>query len=423
MQSHRESGLTWSPACEGHLADRLYDRLDSVVRALSQCQPDEAPAYTLAQGAAGLAVCFKYLATSGVVLSASNFSGLAGQWFDVAAERLASARSWPSLFEGYLGVGWAAHYLSGPDAETASVCSEIDSHLLASLRDPDWRPHFDLLHGLSGALVYVSCRAGSATSTLATAEILTRISGFFSEPSVGAGKAVFSSRALLREADRERFPDGYYNTGMAHGAAGLVAAICMVERGALLHSDALADAGATLDWLESMAIAAPGKRYPKLVEPSGVSSHSCGAWCYGDPGIALALLHFGRCSGAEYWISRAKECALSCTLSPEQLAQCTEPGLCHGASGLGLIFSRLANYLNSEPLREIGRGWFENLLTKSQGERRYGGFTAVGRGPNNEFHAIDDPGLLNGACGIAMAITAAITSAEPQWDRTMLLST
>src|SRR5712692_6145954 len=62
-------------------------------------------------------------------------------------------------------------------------------------------------------------------------------------------------------------------------------------------------------------------------------------------------------------------------------------------------------------------------VQKSEPRSCISGFSALSGRADETRHWEDDPGILTGAAGIALALLAATTSIEPEWDRMLLLST
>jgi hypothetical protein len=54
--------------------------------------------------------------------------------------------------------------------------------------------------------------------------------------------------------------------------------------------------------------------------------------------------------------------------------------------------------------------------------RGCGGFRAVIPIDSGELRGWPDPGFLTGAAGVGLALLAAISDVEPEWDRVLLLS-
>jgi hypothetical protein len=144
------------------------------------------------------------------------------------------------------------------------------------------------------------------------------------------------------------------------------------------------------------------------------------AWCYGDPGVAVALLQTARCVEEPAWERAARMTARRAAQRPAEQAGVVDAGLCHGAAGLGHLFNRLYQATGEPTLGEAARFWFGRTLQMHRPERGIGGYEAWRGGDDGELIWIADAGLLTGAAGIALALLAAITSIEPAWDRMLL---
>jgi hypothetical protein len=95
-----------------------------------------------------------------------------------------------------------------------------------------------------------------------------------------------------------------------------------------------------------------------------------------------------------------------------------DAGLCHGACGLGHLFNRIYQSSRDEALADAARFWFKEVLRMRRPGRGVGGYEAWE--PDRGW--IADPSFLTGAAGIALALLAATTSKEPEWDRALLVS-
>jgi hypothetical protein len=81
-----------------------------------------------------------------------------------------------------------------------------------------------------------------------------------------------------------------------------------------------------------------------------------------------------------------------------------DPGLRQGAAGTAHLCNRLFQGTGQEPFADAARAGFGSLLETRRRDEGIGGFQV-------------DPGFLNGAAGIGLALLAAISSVEPAWDR------
>jgi len=148
------------------------------------------------------------------------------------------------------------------------------------------------------------------------------------------------------------------------------------------------------------------------------------AWCYGDLGIAVALLQAARGVGETAWEREALRIARRCAGRPVEQSGVRDSGLCHGTAGVGHLFNRLFQATGEEALREAARFWFARTLELRQADKAIAGFPALISDPERpeEKRWVADPGILTGAAGIALALLAATTDVEPEWDRMMLES-
>ncbi|GAA0647962.1 hypothetical protein GCM10010174_84210 [Kutzneria viridogrisea] len=170
---------------------------------------------------------------------------------------------------------------------------------------------------------------------------------------------------------------GGIDTGMAHGAAGVLTARPNRELADWLAAESYRDGLGVLSWARRAREGAPPP-------PHAVNRQ---AWCYGTPGIAWAL-----------WVGGAREQATEAMLSlcaawdPEvHLTGSTGDrlGLCHGAAGVLLVadaFARHADLGEAASLRDrVERYLLDRLDTVRE-------------------LAATDLGLLTGACGVLCAL-------------------
>src|SRR5262249_10220302 len=155
--------------------------------------------------------------------------------------------------------------------------------------------------------------------------------------------------------------------------------------------------------------------------PEGTDRPARLAWCYGDPGIAAALLWAARCVGEPAWEEEARAIARRAAGRPPDQAGVVDAGLWHGACGLGPLFNRLSQATGDEGRAGAARFWFERALAMRRPGRGIGGYEAWLPGVGGQDW-VGEAGLLNGAAGIALALLAATTATEPAWDRVLLVA-
>ncbi len=345
---------------------------------------------------------------------------------DEAGAALASAiagiadRSAAGLFGGAARIAFSVGHLSaGDDADLAYEM--IERSLLRFVAEPT--ESYDLISGLVGIAVPVLQRIAdgkpSASSEPLARGILDQLERLAHPMSTGL--AWHTPPALLPPWQRELAPDGYINLGLAHGIPGIVAILAR-------YLAAGVDAGRTrvlLDgavaYLRSVAQPRAGARYVAWLPPPRTSAPVRVAWCYGDLGVAVAMMSAATATGREDWRTEALALARGMAERSFESSLVGDAGLCHGAAGVAHLFNRLAQATGDTVLAAAADTWFGHTLAmrKDHETHEIGGFprATYGEGAVGFAPAAD---LLNGAAGVALALHAAISPIEPAWDQLLL---
>lgn len=338
-----------------------------------------------------------------------------------AIDGLATVPMGPSLFMGYSGVAWVTDVLDRALFHTPNDPNESIDETLVSLLGSGEVRQIDLISGLVGLGVY-ALRRLPRPAAVACVERTVELLGERAHRTPD-GVAWFTPPEELPPGTRDVFGNGYFNLGMAHGCAGVVAFLAGVV-GSGVAGDA---AGALLDesvpWLLAQEVRdAEDSVFPAVIGRDGYTEPSRTAWCYGDPGIAVALALAGSATGEQAWRVEAHRIALRVARRPEQLCGVRDACLCHGAAGLAHILNRLATDFEDEEIAESARRWFDRTLEMRTNGTGVGGFRTYRAGRDVEARWIDHAGVLAGSSGIALALLSAIEGRPPVWDSAFLLS-
>jgi hypothetical protein len=228
-------------------------------------------------------------------------------------------------------------------------------------------------------------------------------------------------------------PNGDLNCGLAHGVPGPLALMSLALLQGVEVSGMRAAIGATADWLcEHRLDDEWGPNWPYSIPAEcvlGSAEHetavatgveiaaSRSAWCYGAPGVARALWLAGEALGRDDLRTLATTAVRSALAKPHVERGIPSPTFCHGIAGFLQIALRFANDSPSYDLDDGAAELCEQLLTL------YDPSAPLGyRSLERDGQLIDNPGLLDGAPGVALVLLAAATNVEPTWDRLFLLS-
>ena len=99
-----------------------------------------------------------------------------------------------------------------------------------------------------------------------------------------------------------------------------------------------------------------------------------------------------------------------------------DAGICHGAAGVAHLFNRLYQATDDPVLAEAARRWIDEALALRRLDEGIGGFRSWAPNEDKELGWRDEPGFLTGAAGVGLALLAAATAVEPEWDRVLQVS-
>jgi hypothetical protein len=320
-----------------------------------------------------------------------------------------------SLYSGLTGVGWAISHLRPrwPCRDDEDDLAEIDEVLLDHLEKSPWLGEYDLIEGLVGFGVYALERLLGPGATACLGRVVDRLAET-AEPQ-GNGVTWWTDPAWVAAETRAEYPRGFYNTGLAHGIPGVIGLLGRVCAAGVGRDKSRSLLDGAVSWL--LGQDGP-ESFPYWVAPGAAGDTARLAWCYGDPGVAAALLGAARHVEEPVWESAALAIARRAAGRPSEESGVKDSALCHGSAGLAHLFNRMFQATGEPRLAEGARSWFEQTLAMRRPGRGIGGYEAWEPGGVRSA----DRGLLTGATGIALALLAATTDIEPLWDRMLMVS-
>ena len=422
----------WRPLLEADQAAQAWEVVNAIDQALQSLSTSEEPAdwrdrgVAVGGGTAGVALFHGYLAKA---LGSEPQAERADQLLDEAIEALATTPMRPALYSGFTGIAWAAEHLGRlfadeeePDEAGEDMNEEIDEALLTALERNSWAGDYDLITGLAGFGVYALERFPRPSAVRCLEAIVDRLH----ESAERKGQEVtwFTPPEMLPPITLEHSPNGYYNLGVAHGVPGVIVLLADACRLGIREDRARPLLEGAVRWLVPNHLGEQkGSCYPSWIAPGEEPRPSRLAWCYGDPGIAAALLYAARAVGVEEWESQAMEIATHAARSLPEDAGVRDAGLCHGAFGLAHLYNRIHQASGDPLFADSARLWYRLGLEMRRPEAGIGGYEAwMPSGEDLKTGWTPDPGFLTGAAGIGLALLAAVTPVEPEWDRLLMVA-
>ena len=417
--------IAWNPILKGSLKAQAVEAVEGIAGALRNSplrvlpgdEADEGARAvekaSLSGGSAGYALLFDYLARNE---GSNRYNKYAARFLEDAMEAVAEVQMSASLYSGFTGIAWAAAHLHN---RTQNELKEVDDALCEHVKRSPWNGDYDVINGLVGLGVYALERLHNRRAALTARRCLARIVNRLEEMAVETsdGLAWFTSADLLPEWQRKEAREGYYNLGLAHGIPGVIALLGHACTAGVQRRKIRRLLQGSVSWLLKQKLPPDaGSCFSSWGGPGIDRGSSRSAWCYGDPGIAIALLSAARSVGEKSWEKEALKIARRAAERPHDQAGVRDAGLCHGSAGLAHIFNRIYQATGEILFQKTARFWYERTLQFRQPGQGVAGFQSYFPERDGTVHCVDDPGLLTGAAGIALALHAAVSSVEPEWD-------
>ncbi|MFI9722492.1 lanthionine synthetase C family protein [Streptomyces sp. NPDC052396] len=227
---------------------------------------------------------------------------------------------------------------------------------------------------------------------------------------------------------KEQNPHGLYNLGFAHGLPGIISALCAAAAAGIGGSAPAEGLARTTAWLVRHRLAddLPGAAWPSFLQaeegtgrpvtPAGRRSARA-AWCYGAPGIGISLLSAAKVLGD----NGLEETAVGALQRVVDWAPAERfifaPNLCHGHAGLLTVYQRAYAATGLASFRTMAEDSLSAVLSLVDEDRPYLVADEPERGQR-----VDDPGFLNGAAGVLLALCGALSPQAAGWDEIFFLT-
>ncbi|MFE3882146.1 lanthionine synthetase C family protein [Streptomyces lydicus] len=258
--------------------------------------------------------------------------------------------------------------------------------------------------------------------------------------------------------DRQEFPRGDFNVGVAHGICGPLALLSLAHRSGH-RVPGMPDAIRRMaGWVQSIGytdghgvqwpgrVAFPGRSGvpSRRRSPAQAGTRSRPGWCYGTSGIAWSLHLAGQALGDRRMTAQAEEAigALAPRLhdGPASSGAASDgpasddPGLCHGRAGILHALVRMAAATGRPALWAAADSLARKLIAEFDERTPFGYAQVLPPAPSpapssvTAPHRVHHPGLLDGATGIALVLAdyadarrGAAPAERNGWDAALLM--
>lgn len=284
---------------------------------------------------------------------------------------------------------------------------------------------YDVISGASGIVSYLCDAPDAEEVSIARDRLLTALVTFVTEDA--PARWVLTPEAMARSSSPAfpiRYPRGCYDLGLAHGLAGPLAALSKAKlRGHEVAGQASAITRLA-DWMWSRAIEDEvGITWPQCwPQDEGALWPTRSAWCYGSPGVCRSLWLAGEAVGDRKLAEQAMEALMLTRV--RQRGTYSAGGLCHGTPGHLVILNCFLRDAPSPELQTFQRELVSVVVSSFSDEARFGYVDLLQGGYDDIIPGearVDNPGLLTGSMGAAVALGSSVGPMRPGPECFMLL--
>lgn len=373
---------------------------------------------SLSKGASGIAILHAALARAGL----AGWDRVEG-WLACAVHEELSGGPGAGLWYGAPAVAFAMTAAAPPgtcqraqaDLDTAVrrltriYLAAAQARIVAGTRPT--RREYDLVHGLTGLGAYLLRKhPGGALIRDVLAYLVALTEPVSAGDAAGTGAPGWWTTDIPVGKPPERFRHGHADLGMAHGIGGPLALLALAMRHGVTVSGQVGAIRRICAWLDTWRQHSPtGPWWPERVTWTELATGRCAqpgprrpSWCYGTPGLARAQQLAGLALGDQDRWQAAEHAIAACLNDPAQLAQLTDPALCHGWAGVLLTAWHAA--------ADAGPSGLTSRLPMLTG--------ALVRHASGYGH----PGLIEGRAGVALTLHTITSPPASGWESCLLIS-
>lgn len=389
-------------------------KLDEIAHFLTEYQGYQRPA-SLMGGDFGTAI---FLAQYADFANNEACSTKAIELIETSYEYLSQGRTNASFCNGLAGFGWGLHYLIGKgllEIDFQEIHDSIGTLIAKDSLRLLQEKEYDFLHRGSGGILYFLelAHQKDAKEYLEEAVSLLHQSAVFDGPFIKWQHDPWKRLASYKGVNTS------YVLGLAHGVPSILSLLSRIYEKGIAKDTCHRLTEGIIPWIKSMRLPEGfNSLYPSSETLGAPPTDSRLGWCYGDLGIARALLTAGQVFNNTEWLALAEEIYLftSKRLDPD-VNKIKDAAICHGSIGISHLFYDAWQHLQRDELLQTSNYWMEQTLKFAKYPSGYCGYQyATEKGPENTTI------FLNGITGIGFGMLNRIHPPSSGWDRMLLMN-
>lgn len=341
-----------------------------------------------------------------------------------AIERINNDYTFPTFCTGIAGAGWVLEFLNQEgfiEIDNDELLSALDEYLFEAMKSNIKSEYFDFLHGALGYGMYFFKRYQN-TNSLKLKSTYRDFIGYLITGMKDASKK--DDRGIWWKYElRKKDNLTGVNLSLSHGMSSAINFLSRIY----VYDDFKEQVEELLTGAVQFVIHQQYKDkegaslFPSWIvdsEESYVNSRL--AWCYGDLGVGISILHAAKVLQNKAYKELALEVLKHTTKRTDaDEARIVDAGLCHGSYGLVMIYQYIYQQTQDEVFKNAADLWMTHSLSIDTHKEGYAGYM-VWRGGENEW--LNEASMLEGIAGIGLAIISYLNPDMTIWNECLLIS-
>lgn len=381
-------------------------KIDEIYEAV-RAHRDQLTSFGFSRGFLGVSV-FSYL--YGVHSGREEFMDEARQTFDQACDMIEGdlQKSYPQDFAELGAVSQYLHQAGVLDLDPNTFLGDVDTILLKKMRFEVSNKNIGgFVNGALGYGLYFLHRS--------------RYDRENAEPIVGElirgiiQAAVRTSQGCFWTSKLNPKKENTY-LSVPHGSAAVLLFLTRaVEMGLYPASRLQEIACETIAYIQAHRVANDYYQFIDIVQDP---HNSRLALCYGDMGIGYTLLRAGSAFNNQEWSQEGRAILKSCAARrDESVTGVQDASVLFGATGLALMFDRIAKITNDPVMSDAAGFWYQEILRYDGTDGGYAGYRAA----YNQWHAHTNLAFSEGVIGIGCGLIKGLHSGKVNFDELIWL--
>lgn len=326
----------------------------------------------------------------------------------------------PSLFLGLGGICYALSQGSQAHHKYVKVWHSLHNQLLEGIVRHFLQPEpgqYDVIYGMSGLIPYLLTFRQDPHTEAVCRRMLHHLVRLTRTIDVAGSQVVgwyTAPRQFLLKEHLTMYPEGFFDTGMAHGIAGPLAALAKAYFAHVIVDGLEPAMEKIIQWLKAgqATVGHHARVWPKRYAFNSEKPHFLqlhfsdyfDGWCYGAPGILSALISAASAlkDAAMFEESALDMIQIGKRVEKEQQVRCVS--FCHGLASI-LTVQHQMYLITSEEVFFTQANWTTRAIIEQYRDDLPFGFSCVSSTncPNTTVW-IDNPGLLDGVVGTLLSL-------------------